>query len=123
MKLDLKELLNKLIQNQKYVKFTLPNSLGFSTWNAYGFKDYRTGTVRIYISAYNATQKTGNEITTVPQDCLPASTELISGVEGLDINSIFMGQCRIDKTTGVVSCIASANVRQVMISAEYTCAT
>ena len=99
--------------------FTLPNTLGFSTWNGYGFKDYATGTVRIYITAYNASQINGTRITTVPSDCLPTATQLISGVVGLDINSIFLGSCRIDSTTGDITNTASSVTRQVMVSAEY----
>lgn len=104
-----------------YKKFTLPNHLNFSTWSGYGFKDYTTGTVRIYITAYHGSQITGQRITTVPSDCLPTESQMIAGAEGLDINSIFMGVCKIDKTTGDITCIASASVRQVMISAEYVC--
>lgn len=99
--------------------FTLPNTLGFSVWNGYGFRDKATGTVRIYITAYNATQISGTRITTVPSDCLPTVTQLIAGVVGLDVNSIFLGQCRIDSTTGDITNTASSVTRQVMVSAEY----
>lgn len=99
--------------------YALSNALGFSNWNGYCFKDKRTKTVRIYISAYNGTAISGQRITSVPTDCLPQVSQLLAGYESVSDLTVFAGNCRIDSTTGAITCMASSTVRQVSISAEY----
>lgn len=99
--------------------YALENALGLSVWNGYCFKDKRTKTVRIYISGYNASAKNGQRITSVPTECLPQVTQLLAGYESPSDLSAFAGYCRIDNTTGAITCLASNTVRQVSLSAEY----